>query len=195
MKFSMFGSAFCLACSAVATADFTITPPLMHSAGARGNAGNSVYMYTYTGPGTIIDRSEFFGAISRIVVGTNAAEAHWNVRNTRFGTTGTVTFNPAYGIGWFEGSILIAATLGGGMILRTGDILRLETFESFDHAAGDDAIWTDVHWTPRHGAALGSHNLEIRRGAARNRGPDGGDGSHCLPAVARRRHHRVGCTL
>jgi hypothetical protein len=132
--------------AASAHADFIITPPMMRSVGALGNAGNSVATYTYAGPDTIVVGGEFTGAISAVIRGTLMGEARWSFRNTRFGTAAQVSFQPAP-FGYFEGSVLIAANPGGGMILRDGDALRLETFESFDDGAGEDAIWSDVSWT------------------------------------------------
>ena len=129
-----------------ARADFTVSPPLMHSAGSLGNAGNSVYLYTYSGPDTIVGSSSFLGGCSGIAPGTTAAEARWNVRNTRFGTSGSVSFQVTL-TGVMSGTVLIAGTPGGGMILRSGDVLQIETFDAFDDAPGDDAIWTSVHWT------------------------------------------------
>ena len=137
-----------LTLAAAAGADFTILPPLMHSAGALGNAGNSVYMYTYSGPDAVVTGGSFVGSISSIIRGTTIGEARWNFRNTRFGTTGTVSFQPI-NLGYFENSVLVAGYPGGGMILRTGDVLRIETHESSsagDDGAGTDAVWNDVHW-------------------------------------------------
>jgi hypothetical protein len=135
--------------AAAAGADFTITPPLMHSAGARGNAGNSVYMYTYSGPDAVVTGGTFIGSISSIIRGTTIGEAWWNIRNTRFGTTGSVSFQPV-NLGYFENSVLVVGYPGGGMILKTGDVLRIETHEyssASDDGAGTDAVWNDVHWT------------------------------------------------
>ncbi len=128
-----------------AGADFTITPPMMHSAGLRGNAGNSVYLYTYTGPDAVVTGGEFAGSISSIIRGTTIAEARWGIRNTRFAGTTSVSFS--HNLGYFENSVLVLGKLGGGMILKSGDVLRLETFESFDDGPGSDAVWNHVSWT------------------------------------------------
>ena len=143
-------------------ADFTMLPPLMHSAGARGNAGNSVYMYTYSGPDAVVTGGVFTGSISSIIRGTTIGEAQWNIRNTRFGTTGSVSFQPV-NMGYFENTILVVGYPGGGMILRTGDVLRIETHESSsaaDDGAGSDAIWNDVHWAFETAAMVDLGNFE-----------------------------------
>jgi hypothetical protein len=119
---------------------------MMRSAGGLGNPGNSVATHTYSGPDTIVVGGQFVGSISAIIRGTLMGEARWSLRNTRFGTSGQVSFQPAP-FGYFEGSVLVASEPGGGMILRNGDVLRIETFESFDDGAGEDAIWNDVSWT------------------------------------------------
>ncbi|MEK6702711.1 MAG: hypothetical protein AABZ53_10640 [Planctomycetota bacterium] len=145
-----------------ALADFTISPPLMHSAGAFGNAGNSVYLYTYTGPDAVVTGGEFVGAISSIIRGTTMGEARWNLRNTRFGTTGTVSFQPI-NLGYFENSVLVLGYPGGGMIVKTGDVIRIETHESSsaaDDGPGTDAVWSDVSWTFETAAIESLGNFE-----------------------------------
>lgn len=136
-----------MACGLCAStlADFAITPPIMLSAGSLGNAGNSVYLYTYSGPDVVVKGGTFAGTISSIVRGTTIAEARWNIRNTRFGTTGSVSLY--HNLGYFENSVLVSGNIGGGMILRTGDVLRIETFEAYDDGIGADAAWNNVAWT------------------------------------------------
>jgi len=131
----------------LAIADFTISQPaLMHSAGALGNAGNSVFLYTYTGPDAVVTGGAFAGAISSLIDGTLIGEARWNVRNLRFATTTSVSFQPSR-VGYFQNSVLVIGYPGGGMILKTGDVLRMETFEAFDDGPGSDAVWNDVTWS------------------------------------------------
>ncbi len=134
--------------AATAGADFTISPPMMHSAAARGNSGNSVLLYTYSGPDAIVTGGTFGGSISSIIDGTTIAEAQWNLRNTRFGTTGNVSF--FHNLGYFANSVLVSGNIGGGMMLKTGDVLRIETHESSsaaDDGPGTDAVWNNVTWT------------------------------------------------
>jgi len=105
-------------------------------------------MYTYTGPDAVVTGATHAGAISSIIRGTTIAEARWNIRNTRFGTTGNVSF--WHNFGYFENTVLVTGNLGGGMILKTGDVLRIETHEystASDDGPGPDAAWNDVSWT------------------------------------------------
>ncbi len=132
--------------TAVSRADFTVSPPMMISAGAVGNASNSVYLHTYSGPDVIIGSSDFVGGLSPLTPATLASEARFNLRNTRFGTTGSVNVIVSR-TGSMTGTVLIAATPGAAMILRDGDVLRFESYDSFDDAVGGDAAWTDVSWT------------------------------------------------
>ncbi len=147
------------ATASIATADFTIVPPMMHSAGSLGNASNSVYMYTYSGPDVIVTGGEFIGSISSIIDGTTIGEGRWNVRNTRFGTTGSVSFQPV-NLGYFANSVLVVGSPGGGMILKSGDILRIETFEAFDDGPGTDAVWNNISWSFQTAAITDLGNFE-----------------------------------
>lgn len=130
-----------------AHADFTFSPGgLQFSAGSLGSAGNSVVLYTYTGPDTIIGSSTFGAGFSELLSATTPGSACWNIRNTRFSVTSGADFQITRTSGG-SGTVLITSTPGAGMILRTGDVLRFEAFESFDNGAGADAAWSDVSWT------------------------------------------------
>ena len=125
--------------------DFIVGPLAMSSAGPIGNAGNSVYLYTYTGPDTVIGAGAFTGALLEIDVDTLASEAQWNIRNTRFPASGGVNYQVSFA-GNFNGTVLIASDSGAGMVIKTGDVLRFETYESFDDGAGSDAVWSDAEF-------------------------------------------------
>ncbi len=135
------------ALAGAAHADFTFSPGgVQFSAGPKGSAGNSVILYTYTGPDTVIGSSTFGGGYSALLPASLPGEADWNIRNTRFAVTSGADFQMTR-TGGGSGTILISSTPGAGMILRSGDVLRFENFESFDDGAGADAAWSDVSWT------------------------------------------------
>jgi hypothetical protein len=145
MRLALTGFALA-ALAGAARADFTFSPGgIQFSAGPKGSAGNTVLLHTYTGPDTIIGSSTFGAGYSALIPASLPGEASWNIRNTRFAVTTGADFQMTR-TGGGSGTILIASTPGAGMILRTGDVLRFETFESFDDGAGADAAWTDVSW-------------------------------------------------
>ena len=125
--------------------DFVVAPGTMSSAGPVGNAGNSVYMHTYTGPDTVIGAGSFTGGLTGIDAETLGSEAQWNIRNTRYPASVGVNYQVTF-VGNLEGTILIAADSGAGMVIKTGDVLRFETYESFDDGPGVDAVWTDAEF-------------------------------------------------
>lgn len=124
---------------------FTVSPGAMSSGGPIGSGNNSVFLYTYTGPDVVIGAGSFTGALLAIDMETLASEAQWNIRNTRYPASNGVNYQVTF-VGDFVGPILIAADSGAGLIVKTGDVLRFETFESFDDGAGVDAVWTDTEF-------------------------------------------------
>ena len=131
---------------AQAYAGFVVGPMAMSSGGPLGNAANSVFLYTYTGPDIVIGSGSFTGALLKIDEETLASEARWNIRNTRFPTSTGVNYQVTF-TGFFTGTILIAADSGAGLVVQTGDVLRFETFESFDDSPGAEAVWSDAEFS------------------------------------------------
>lgn len=130
-----------------ARAGFTVTPGgIQFSDGPKGSAGNTTFLYTYTGPDTVIGSSTFGAGYSALLTGSLPGEACWNVKNTRFASTSGADFQMTR-TGGGSGTILVSSTPGAGMILRSGDVLKFEAFESFNDGAGADGAWTDLSWT------------------------------------------------
>ena len=75
-----------------ARADFTVSPGvLMLSDGPMGSAGNSILLYTYSGPDTIIGSSTYNGLLTTANPSLGQ-ESAWNVKNTRFPVTSGADF-------------------------------------------------------------------------------------------------------
>jgi hypothetical protein len=146
MKNSVAVTALFCAAVGMARAGFTVTPGgIQFSDGLKGSAGNTTFLYTYTGPDTVIGSSTF-GAGYSSLLSSLPGEACWNIKNTRFAGTVGADFQMTR-TGGGSGTILISSTPGAGMILKTGDVLKFEVFESFNDGAGADAAWTDLSWT------------------------------------------------
>lgn len=124
---------------------FTVSPGGMSSGGPIGSATNSVFLYTYTGPDVVIGSGSFTGGLMAIDMETLASEAQWNIRNTRYPASNGVNYQVTF-VGDFVGPILIAADTGAGLIVKTGDVLRFETFESFDDSPGVESVWIDAEF-------------------------------------------------
>lgn len=134
-----------LSVTAVSHGQFTLTPGgTQNSAGAFGDAGNSVFTGTYTGPNALFGSFTFTGTLNSTIPATFAAEAGLDLFNTTSGF-GSVYF-PSDLFDTFT-TIDISRTHGGLFWFNQNDQLRVETFEDFDDGAGTDSQWTNLSLT------------------------------------------------
>ncbi len=117
-----------------------------NSAGAVGDVDNGSFTYNYAGAAFTVGDVIFTGNITDGGVGTWQSEASVAITNP-----GGVVGSVALGSGQtFAGTVAIGPnTISGGSALWGNDVVgnwNFEFFESFDDAAGADAIWDNVNF-------------------------------------------------
>ncbi|MFI4872758.1 MAG: PEP-CTERM sorting domain-containing protein [Phycisphaerales bacterium JB061] len=117
-----------------------------NSAGAVGDADNGSFTYNYAGAAFTVGDIVFTGNITDAGVGTWQSEAAVSITNP-----GGVVGQVALGSGQtFAGTVAIGPNaISGGSALWGSDVVgtwNFEFFETFDDAAGADAIWDNVNF-------------------------------------------------
>lgn len=117
-----------------------------NSAGAIGDVDNGSFSYNYAGPAFQVGDIVFSGNLTDGGVGTWGSEAAVALTNP-----GGVVGQVALGSGQtFAGTVPIGPNaISGGGVLWGNDVVgnwNFEFFETFDDAAGPDAIWDNVNF-------------------------------------------------
>ncbi|MBS1701477.1 MAG: PEP-CTERM sorting domain-containing protein [Armatimonadetes bacterium] len=133
-------------------ADFTVSNagPL-DSAGAIGTAGNGYFTGTYSGTSTLFGTIDFSGELTRVIAGTYASEARWNITNLTAGAS--TTFQPTTTTS-YTGTINVTKTASALVWANAGDSFGFESFESYDDGAGADSTWNNVSFNFHGGPSI-----------------------------------------
>jgi hypothetical protein len=126
----------------------TNTGPV-NSMNVKGSAENIVFTASYTQilpGGDTIGTLDFVGDLTKVLSGTYASEARFNIKNMR--TTQFYDAQPTT-ITSFTGTIHIVKQFTGlattfTMPWLTGDTIRFEAFEYYNDGAGADSYWTNL---------------------------------------------------
>lgn len=129
-----------------AMAGFTLTGQSGNSAGAVGNAGNTILQYTHGGPEFIVGNIIVEGDLTDGgLAGNWANDARLQFRNPAGQAANTPGLTSVQG---YTGTIHVGpVTLTGANAILTGTTIglwRIEMFEAFDEGAGADNIWSNL---------------------------------------------------
>lgn len=133
-------------------ADFTVSNagPL-DSVGAIGTAGNGYFTGTYTGATTLFGNISFSGDLTKVISGTYASEARWNISNLNTGFS--QSFQPST-TSSYSGTISVTKDSSALVWANAGDTFGFESYEYFDDGAGPDSTWNNVSFTFSRGPSI-----------------------------------------